>query len=218
MSPRLKMVSGLVSNEESTIEFLNLPEGRFGVKKTYLGNKVHIKWLNEALSKYYDSQERMPVISHECAAIKLLSKYGIVPEIYESGYDYLIMSYEGNSLCLDWWKTRKQSYVKKAANILNILSEVGFKHNDLIPSNVLLHKGKLTLIDFSWAEFNNIDITSDMPQKNWCHKGEDTNLTLYLDYKYKIHYLRRAYRLIKSKCESAVRKKAKKFICHLRTS
>ena len=59
-----------------------------------------------------------------------------------------IMEYAGNRLSKD---TMPADYQEQVAEILQELARSGVRHNDILPANLLIKDGIITLVDFGWA-------------------------------------------------------------------
>ena len=82
------------------------------------------------------------------------------------------MTYSGESISKenipDNWKTQ-------CSNILDVLDSKNCSHNDIKPEDILVHEGKLKLIDFGWASKIGDDIPSNWPTcigGNFRHSSE----------------------------------------------
>ena len=163
---------------ESEIFFYHDPELGLVIVKRYRQDVECIRWLNSHLAKYYPPEKGLPVAQHEFAALRKLAAHGIAPDPIRLTADSVVMKYAGEPIhspnsefVLD--------YRKQAAAILDTLQKLDFKHNDLLPRNVLAHKGKIHVVDFTLSEFDGISIMADLPNPDWARPEEDRNL---LDY------------------------------------
>ncbi len=148
------------------------------VQKRYRQEHPCVAWLNTVLKPYYPDDRFLPIAQHEARALLLLSQYGISPKLIEYSFDSVVMEFAGTPITKDSSILIK-NYEKLASRIINLFVEIGFKHNDLLPRNVLLHDGVIKLIDFTLSEFNDIKFMALLPNSKWARYGEDYNLLNY---------------------------------------
>jgi len=163
---------------ESEISFLKDAMHGLVVQKKYRNDVECIQWLNRYLSKYYDPSKGLPVAQHEFAALKLLTPFGIVPKPLRLEMGAIVMDFAGDPLT-ETLEISLVSYLEQCHFILQTFHKMNFKHNDLILGNVLVHKGKVKIIDFTLSEFNGVEIMKDLPNPNWARFGQDANLLSY---------------------------------------
>jgi serine/threonine-protein kinase RIO1 len=138
-------------------------------------NAEQIRYLNKHLApQYSDKPKRIaPVAWHEWKAIKKLYKYGISPKPIFLGHNYIIMEHAGTNLQdIERWEER-DDYRTQMWKIIEIMNDIGFKHNDLIPRNVCVKKDKLVLIDFTMSEFDGVSILEGIPNPIWAQPDDE---------------------------------------------
>ena len=124
------------------------------------GNKI-VKALNRIMKPCYPKVS-MPIVSHEMEALRLLYGYGIVPEVYSYGVDYLEMSGVGEAV------TKTSKFIDLEARcvyILDSLKKAGVQHNDIWykgPRNCTVADGVLHLVDFQLASFGAHDFLDEV--------------------------------------------------------
>lgn len=158
------------------------------IKKIYRSDVQAIKFLNEYLKNFYSQfkdeagNEIMPVAAHEFFILKNLEPYGIVPRVLGVKKNCIYMSFEGNSILSSDEKLTKAEFLRQAKNILHIFHKYGLRHNDLTPQNVLIRDRTIKIIDFTLADYGNIDIVSNLPDRNFAYLNQDYNLLNYKKY------------------------------------
>ena len=172
---------------ESKIELLKTDTGDIVVKRTYDENVPVIRFLNDYLKKFYkvdneNGNEIMPVACHEYFILKKLAPYNIAPQVLGIENDCIYMTFEGNSILHAEQKISRQEFEFQAGNILHILHRLGIRHNDLLPSKVLLDDWSLKIIDFTLADYGNIDIVANLPNIKWAYLNQDHNILNYKKY------------------------------------
>lgn len=167
---------------ESKIEILKDNEGNLIVKKTYDEKAPVINFLNGYLKNYYPANEIMPVAIHEYCILKNLEPFNIAPRALGIEKNCIYMSFEGNSILSSAQRLTKDEFLTQARNILHIFHIFGIRHNDLIPSNVLIRDRTLKIIDFTLTDYGNIDIVSNLPDRHWAYLNQDYNLLNYQKY------------------------------------
>ena len=169
---------------ESKIELLSDGNGNPIIKKTYDANAPVIRFLNEYLKDFYSAKDKnfMPVAMHEYFILKLLEPYNIAPRVLAIEKDCIYMTFEGNSILHSEQKISRQEFLFQAKNILHILRSLGIRHNDLTPSNVLIRDWTLKIIDFTLADFGDLDVVSNLPDRRWAYLNQDHNLLNYQKY------------------------------------
>ena len=172
---------------ESTIEVLSDENGNPVIKKTYNAEVPVIRFLNDYLKNFYSVDtktggEVMPVAAHEYFLLKKLEPYNIAPRALGLEENSVYLSFEGNSILHSDEKISREEFLIQARNILHVLRTLGIRHNDLLPSNVLIRDRRLKLIDFTLADFDPIDIVANLPDRNWARLNQDYNLLNYEKY------------------------------------
>ena len=148
------------------------------VVKTYRDDCECIRWLNRHLARYYDPAKGQPVAQHEFAALRFLEPCGFVPKPLRLDHGSIAMEYAGvpvsprSEVSLDEYRRQCQS-------ILATFAKLGFRHNDLLPGNVLVHHGRIKIIDFTLAEFDAVEIAGNLPDPDWARLGQDQALLTY---------------------------------------
>jgi hypothetical protein len=164
---------------ESDVYFDSDPVHGMIVIKKYKTDNECVRWLNRYLAQYYDTSKGQPVGQHECAALKLLEPYGFVPKVVDLRLDSLAMEFAGDPLSPEA-PIEMETYLNECRHILKIFAKLKFRHNDLRRSNVLLHDGKVKIIDFTLSEFGDIQVIKGLPNPNWARAGQDDNLLTYM--------------------------------------
>ena len=167
---------------ESKIEILKDGEGNLIIKKTYDAAAPVIQFLNEYLKNFYSDERILPVAMHEYFILKKLEPYNIAPRVLSIEKICIYMTFEGNSILHSEERITKEEFLLQAKNILHILHSLGIRHNDLTPSNVLIRDRTLKIIDFTLADFGNLDIVSNLPDRRWAYLNQDYNLLNYQKY------------------------------------
>lgn len=164
---------------EADIHFSRDPNiGLICIKK-YRKDVDCISWLNDHLSKYYPSTEGLPVAQHEYAALTLLEKHKVAPRPIAMLGDAVAMEFAGRPVS-PFSIISADDYKEQCLRILTIFEGIDFRHNDMLASNVLIHRGKVKLIDFTLSEFAGIDIARSLPQPGWARLGQDGAITGFL--------------------------------------
>jgi RIO-like serine/threonine protein kinase len=163
---------------ESDISFEADPVRGILVTKTYRTGHECVQWLNRHLARYYDAAKGQPVAQHEYAALTLLEPYGIAPKAVEFRPDSIVMEFAGTPISLGV-SIPTETYLMHCQRILDTLERLHFRHNDLLPSNVLVHEGQVKIADFTLAEFGRIQIMKDLPNPAWARPGQDRNILSY---------------------------------------
>ena len=169
---------------ESKIEILKDADGNLIIKKTYDTTAPVIRFLNDYLKNFYpikmdnEGKRVMPVAIHEFFISKRLEPYNIAPRVLAIEKDCIYMTFEGNSIL----HSEQKEFLFQAKNILHILRSLGIRHNDLTPSNVLIRDWTLKIIDFTLADFGNLDVVSNLPDRRWAYLNQDYNLLNYQKY------------------------------------
>lgn len=172
---------------ESKIEVLTDAAGNPIIKKTYDANAPVIRFLNDFLKDFYSKNVEhgdsiMPVALHEYFIMKNLEPYNIAPQVLEIEANCIYMTFEGNSILSSAQRITKEEFLYQAKNILHILRNLGIRHNDLTPANVLIRDWTLKIIDFTLADFGDLDIVSNLPDRKWAYLNQDHNLLNYQKY------------------------------------
>ncbi len=167
---------------ESKIEVFKDGEGNPIIRKTYDAAAPVIQFLNSYLKNFYSGEKIMPVAMHEYFILKNLEPYNIAPRVLGIEKDCIYMTFEGNSILHSEQKISRQEFLFQAKNILHILHSLGIRHNDLTPPNVLIRDRTLKIIDFTLADFGNLDIVSNLPDRGWAYLNQDYNLLNYQKY------------------------------------
>lgn len=157
---------------EGDIEYKRYKKFGKCIIKKYKKDSDCINWLNVELKQYYPSEDFLPIAQHEYKALELLSKHGIAPKPLELGPDYIVVEYGGKTL-EEYNPLSPEEYLKQAKQILLKFEELNFKHNDLLPRNILISKNKLKIIDFTLSEFGNIMLIDKLPNKKWAYPGDE---------------------------------------------
>ena len=108
----------------------------------------------------------MPVAMHEYFILERLTPYNIAPQVLGIERDCIYMTFEGNSILSSEQHMTREEFLLQAKNILHILKSLGIHHNDLIPTNVLIRDWTLKIIDFTLADFGELDIVSNLPDRS----------------------------------------------------
>lgn len=167
---------------ESTIDIFSDTDGNIIVKKTYDADAPVIRFLNEYLKEFYDIGEEMPVAMHEYFLLKKLEPYNIAPRALALEKDAVYMTFEGNSVLHSDEKITQGEFLIQARNILHVLRKFGIRHNDLLASNVLIRDRTLKIIDFTLADFGDIDVVLKLPDRSWARLNQDYNLLNFKKY------------------------------------
>lgn len=165
---------------ESEILFDYDPEHGLVVVKRYRVDAECIAWLNGHLSDLYPPERGLPVAQHEFAALSKLAPHGVAPEPVRLLPDGIVMRYAGEPIDSPNAAFTKDSKRQFRA-ILDTLEALEFRHNDMLPRNILVHDGKLALIDFTLSEFDGVSIMRDLPNPGWARPGRDSDLLRYGD-------------------------------------
>jgi serine/threonine protein kinase len=83
------------------------------------------------------------------------------PRLISIGQDWIEMSYCGMELTSTNLPSDWRSQIKR---IVAVLSEKKIIHRDIKPGNILVNEGKIYLIDFGWAIYEN-EIPYTMPRE-----------------------------------------------------
>jgi hypothetical protein len=167
------------SHDEAEITFEETVGLGIVVTKQYRSDCECIQWLNRVLARYYNPSEGQPVAQHEFAALTLLRPYGFVPHPLRRGSDFIQMEFAGEPVGPDCGISPAE-FRRQCEVILNTFKTLGFRHNDLLPRNVLTHEGRVKIIDFTLSEFGGIEIMTQLPDPNWAIPGQDHRLLTYL--------------------------------------
>jgi serine/threonine protein kinase len=114
----------------------------------------HISWTVLSVYKrvhpYYYISHQMDCYTNEKQWLTELQPSGIVPQLLMTLDDTqaLVTEYVGEpvtaaTLPADWQSQRD--------HILEVLCQYNCRHNDIKPSEILVHAGTLRLVDFGWA-------------------------------------------------------------------
>jgi hypothetical protein len=164
---------------ESEITFQLSADGDVHVVKTYLQDHECISWLNVELANDYDPESGLPVAQHEFAAYEALLPLGVAPKPVELRPDSIVIEYGGLPLSAES-DIADDEYRRQCEEILRGFDAIGFRHNDLLPGNVLVQHGQVGIIDFTLAEFGTIDLMSKLPNPDWARAGQDARLVEFL--------------------------------------
>lgn len=167
------------AHAESEISFKNDSIHGTIVCKRYRQDVECVHWLNQHLAQYYDPSHGQPVAQHEFAALHILAPYRFAPKPLTLFHDSIIIEFAGVPLTFTSPISIKE-YKKQCHSILNTLVQLDFKHNDLLPRNVLFHQGQIKIIDFTLSEFLGIKIMDTLPNPAWARPGKDTEILKYL--------------------------------------
>lgn len=157
---------------EGEIEYKKYKNFGKCIIKKYRKDSECINWLNQELLQYYPNKKYLPVAQHEYKALEILSKHDLAPKPLELGFDYIVIEYGGRTLEA-FNPLSENEYLRQAKQILQIFNELNFKHNDLLPRNILVSKNKLKIIDFTLAEFNHIILMDKLPNKRWAYPNDE---------------------------------------------
>lgn len=164
---------------EADIAFTKDERRGIVVTKKYRLDVACIAWLNKHLSNYYPAEGGLPVAQHEFAALTLLAKHGVAPRPIEALKHAIVMEFAGRPVAAASLISFK-SYMTQCQNILTTLGRLNFRHNDLLPANVVVRRGRLKIIDFTLSEFNGIEIMNALPEPGWARPGQDEAIASYL--------------------------------------
>ena len=116
---------------------------------------VQIDYDRQTVTKTGTRFKPFDPIKREACILKLLQKFDWCPRIISVGENVLVSSWAGEAPS---GHNLPPDYREQMENILRDLNSVGIKHNDIVKRNddvdVLIHGGKIRLIDFSWATVN----------------------------------------------------------------
>lgn len=171
--------ASLPPHYESRISFSRDRSGRLLVTKTYKREHECISWLNSVLAGHYDPSAGLPVAQHEYAAYEALEPLGFVPRPVELRPDSIVVEYGGAPLAADSL-IADGDYERQCRRVLESFRSIGFRHNDLLPGNVLISSGKVRIIDFTLAEFGAVELTGSLPNPDWARAGRDEDLLGFL--------------------------------------
>lgn len=169
----------LSKHVESEIAVVRDAAAGLVVRKQYKPEVPCVAWLNQELRRWYDAGAGMPVAQHEYRALQLLAPHGIVPQPLALEGDVLVMTYCGDSLEFRP-RISRQSYEEQAARIVALLAQLGFRHNDMLPRNVVVQDGTVRLVDFTLAEFGDVELMAHLPQPQWARPGRDQDMVAFL--------------------------------------
>jgi hypothetical protein len=164
---------------ESDIFFDADPRYEIIVIKKYKTENECIRWLNRHLAQYYDASKGQPVAQHEFAALKLLEPHGFVPKPLDIRPDSIVMDFAGSPVSPEA-PIAIEVYLEYCRRILDTFARLNFRHNDLLPSNVLVHEGRVKVIDFTLSEFGDIQTMRSLPNPHWARPGQDRNILTYM--------------------------------------
>lgn len=163
---------------ESEVEFVRSEAtGELQVVKRYRAEHPCVAWLNEALAEWYDPARGMPVAQHEHAALELLSPRGVAPPPLELRPDAIVSAFAGEPVSRRSRITARD-YVNQCERILDVFTEEGLRHNDLLPRNVLVRERRVSVVDYTLAEFGEVALMDRLPDPAWARPGEDRELLL----------------------------------------
>ena len=132
------------------------------ILKTIDFNSPTTKLINAFLRPYYQGDIE-PIVAHEVKALKILSKYGIVPVVKGYGKNFIEMSYVGEEV--------KNVSADQIDHIVSVLNKADIVHNDLVFNkqlrNCTMLDGKVYLIDFQLASINGTPPVEDIREKFW---------------------------------------------------
>jgi 2-polyprenyl-3-methyl-5-hydroxy-6-metoxy-1,4-benzoquinol methylase len=163
---------------ESDIFFDHDPDHGLVVIKRYRSDQPCIAWLNQHLAQYYAPADGMPVAQHEYAALHRLAPLGIAPEPLRREPGAVVMRYAGEPINSPNGEVFLDLH-RQFREIVDALDHVGFKHNDMLPRNVLAHHGTVRLVDFTLSEFDGISTMDALPEPAWARPGKDRELLTY---------------------------------------
>jgi len=180
MGRRMRLTGFLKAEHyESDVCFDSDPVHGIIVIKKYKTDNECVRWLNRHLSQYYETSSGQPVGQHEFAALQLLEPYGFVPKVVDLQPDSLVMEFAGNPVSPEA-PVKIETYLNECRHVLKIFAKLKFSHNDLRPANVLLHGGKVKIIDFTLSEFGDVQIMKDLPNPNWARAGQDDDILTFM--------------------------------------
>lgn len=163
---------------ESEVEFIRSePTGELQVVKRYRTDHPCVAWLNEALAEWYDPARGLPVAQHEHAALELLSPHGAAPPSLELRADAIVSAFAGEPVSRRS-RITADDYLEQCERILDVFAEVGLRHNDLLPRNVLVQDRRVSVVDYTLAEFGAVSLMDRLPDPAWARPGEDRELLL----------------------------------------
>lgn len=150
--------------------------GQIIVSKQYRLDCECVVWLNSHLAQYYDPEIAYPVAQHEFAALQLLQPYEFFPDPVELLPTGITMAYAGVPLAQARSQLTRESFLEQANAILGIFENLRFRHNDLLPWNVLVQGDRLRVIDFTLSEFGGRELMPHLPNPSWAQPGKDRQL------------------------------------------
>lgn len=161
---------------EADVEVRSGAGGPQSVVKRYRLDSPCIAWLNDELARWYDPAAGLPVAQHEHAAFVLLSAHGLAPRPLELRESAIVTEWGGVPLSSAPTTLSRRRYRQRAVEILAALRALGFRHNDLIDRNVLVAGERVTLIDFTLAEWGPVTFMDRLPDPAWARAGQDAAL------------------------------------------
>ncbi len=169
----------LEKHVESDLALVDYPGAGPAVVKTYKPGQPCVAWLNQHLARYYDARAGMPVAQHEYAALELLHPHGIAPRPLRREAGAIVMAYAGTPITFGL-ALGEREFRAQAEFILATLARLSFRHNDLIPRNVLVDEGRLRIIDFTLSEFGPVrDVMARLPDPRWAYPERESDLPGY---------------------------------------
>ena len=161
---------------ESEVEFVRSEAtGELQVVKRYRTDHPCVAWLNEALAEWYDPARGLPVAQHEHAALELLAPHGVAPPALELRPDAVVSAFAGEPVSRRS-RITADDYLEQCERILGVFTDVGLRHNDLLPRNVLVRDRRVTVVDYTLAEFGEVLLMDRLPDPAWARPGEDRDL------------------------------------------
>ena len=161
---------------EADVEVRSGTAGPESVLKRYRLDSPCMAWLNAELARWYDPAAGLPVAQHEHAAFALLAAHGLAPQPLELHTDAIVTEWGGVPLSSRPTTLSRGRYRRRAGEILAALQALGFRHNDLLDRNVLIDGERVTLIDFTLAEWGPVSFIERLPDQAWARAGQDAAL------------------------------------------
>ena len=133
-------------------------------KIQYPNNSTSI--INISLDKKYVTKEvilynKYNVINNEIKWLEKLHNVDFTPNYFSRSDNIITLTYAGENINKN---NVPENWEKQIDNISKLLKEENCSHNDIKPSDILILKGKIMLIDFQWATNINEPIPKHWPK------------------------------------------------------